>query len=67
MFTKGEGGFKDRDLQPFCFNVSDGALGAATVPALLGRDVRTLKDPTSKAVGQENYEAAKKPGINEVR
>ena len=20
MFNKGEGGFKDRDLQPFCFN-----------------------------------------------
>ena len=26
MFNKGEGGFKDRDLQPFCFNVSDGNL-----------------------------------------
>ena len=24
MFNKGEGGFKDRDLQPFCFNISDG-------------------------------------------
>src|SRR5262249_46283188 len=32
MFNKGEGGLKDRDLQPFCFNVSDGKITAATVP-----------------------------------
>ena len=67
MFNKGEGGFKDRDLQPFCFNLSDGTLVAATVPALVGKDIRTLKDPTGKAFGQENYDAAKKPGVNEVR
>jgi hypothetical protein len=24
MFLKGEGGFKDRDLYPFCFNILDG-------------------------------------------
>ena len=24
MFNKGEGGFQDRDLVPFCFNLSDG-------------------------------------------
>jgi hypothetical protein len=24
MFDKGEGGFLDRDLYPFCFNISDG-------------------------------------------
>ena len=39
MFNKGEGGFKDRDLQPFCFNVSDGKITAATVPNLLGTDI----------------------------
>ena len=44
MFNTGEGGFKDRDLQPFCFNVSDGKITAATVPNLLGTDIRTLKD-----------------------
>ena len=27
MFNNGEGGFKDRDLQPFCFNVSDDMSG----------------------------------------
>ena len=26
MFAKGEGGFLDRDLYPFCFNISDGKI-----------------------------------------
>ena len=26
MFNKGEGGFRDRDLYPFCFNISDGEI-----------------------------------------
>ena len=51
MFNNGEGGFKDRDLQPFCFNVSDGKLVAATVPSLLGTDVRALKDKTGNVFG----------------
>jgi hypothetical protein len=49
MFNKGEGGFKDRDLQPFCFNVSDGKIVATTVPNLLGTDIRTLKDKTARS------------------
>ena len=24
MFNKGEGGFRDRNLYPFCFNISEG-------------------------------------------
>jgi hypothetical protein len=57
MFNKGDGGFKDRDLQPFCFNVGDGAIVAATAPALLGKDIRTLKDPSGKVFGPDIYEA----------
>ena len=66
MFNKGEGGFKDRDLQPFCFNVSDGMLTAATMPSLLGTDVRTLKDKTGKPFGEEVYKAAMEGKITEV-
>ena len=66
MFNKGEGGFKDRDLQPFCFNVSDGTITAATMPSLLGTDVRTLKDKTSKSFGEEVYKAAMEGKITEV-
>lgn len=60
MFNKGEGGFKDRDLYPFCFNLSDGKFVAA-IQQLLGTDTRILKDPTGKVFGPELYAAAQKP------
>ena len=61
MFNKGEGGFKDRDLYPFCFRSGDGkgVAGPVSVPA--GTDTRTLKDPNGKAFGLELYAAAQKP------
>jgi hypothetical protein len=63
-FAKGEGGFKDRDLYPFCFNLSD---GIATAGPVKGRDVRTLKDPTGKGFGVDVYKGAEAEGkINEV-
>ena len=61
MFNKGEGGFRDRDLYPFCFRVGDGKLLATPVSVTSGTDVRTLKDPTGKVYGPEFYAAAQKP------
>jgi signal transduction histidine kinase len=64
MFNKGEGGFLDRDLYPFCANVSDGVLLAVANPNAkqnLGKDVRTLKDANGKAFGQELFAAGQKP------
>src|SRR6202163_4772583 len=48
MFNKGEGGFRNRDLYPFCIRIGDGkgVAGPLYVPA--GLDARTLKDPTGK-------------------
>jgi hypothetical protein len=66
LFNKGAGGFLDRDLQPFCFNLSDGKLVAATNPATLGVDIRTLKDKTGKSFGEENFKAAVDDKVNEV-
>ena len=60
MFTKGEGGFRDRDLYVFCSNMSDGklvALGNPNAQQLIGTDARTLKDSTGKAFGAEMYTA----------
>jgi hypothetical protein len=64
IFNKGEGGFLDRDLYPFCFNVSDGkvvAVGNPNAKQLIGKDARTFKDPTGKVYGLEIYAAAQKP------
>jgi uncharacterized protein YfiM (DUF2279 family) len=64
IFNKGEGGFLDRDLYPFCTNLSDGknvAISNNNAKQLLGTDARTLKDPTGKAFGMELYAAGQKP------
>ena len=61
MFNKGEGGFKDRDLYPFCFRLADGKGVATPVAVPAGTDLRTLKDPTGKVYGQEVYAAGQKP------
>jgi Single Cache domain 2 len=63
MFNKGEGGFKDRDLYPFCFNLSD---GIATAGPVKGRDVRTLKDASGNAFGEVIFKAGQDEKISEV-
>ena len=63
MFNNGEGGFRDRDLYPFCFNISDGkivAVGNPNTKGLLGTDRETLKGAT-KGLGLDVYTAAQKP------
>jgi signal transduction histidine kinase len=71
LINKGEGGFLDRDLYVFCFNVGDGKAVAngSTNPAAkktIGVDVRTLKDSTGKVFGQDLHDAAKEGSITEV-
>jgi len=64
MFAKGEGGFLDHDLYPFCFDISDGKIHPFANPngkQLFGTDARNLKDPTGKEFGKEQYAAAQKP------
>jgi signal transduction histidine kinase len=62
-FTKGEGGFKDRDLYPFC----GGADGNFTAhPTLAGKSLKELKDKAGKSLGEEIYKVAQEGKINEV-
>jgi Single Cache domain 2 len=61
MFNKGEGGFLDRDIFPFCFNLSDGINVATQTKQALGKDIRTFKDATGNAFGLELYAATEKP------
>jgi len=39
-FNDKAGGFRDRDLYVFCYNVSDGKFTAHPNPALMGTDIR---------------------------
>jgi signal transduction histidine kinase len=63
QFTKGEGGFKDRDLYPYC----GGADGLFTAhPKLVGQSLKDLKDKTGAAFGTQIYANAKEGQISEV-
>ena len=69
--NKGEGGYLDRDLYVFCFNIGDAKVVAtgSSNPAsrrVIGQDIRTLKDATGKMYGPELYAAAKEGQITEV-
>jgi hypothetical protein len=61
MFLKGEGGFLDRDLYPFCFRIADGKVLASPKAVQAGTDIRTLKDTNGNGYGPAIYAAARKP------
>jgi signal transduction histidine kinase len=63
MFTKGDGGFKDRDLYPFCGG-PDGNFTAH--PTLTGKSMKDLKDKAGKPLGEEMYKVAQEGKITEV-
>ena len=59
-FPKTDGGFRDRDLYVYCFNVTDGKFTAHVNPQLMGTDVRALKDAKDGApLGQKIFESVK--------
>lgn len=64
MFQKGEGGFKDRDLYPFCANAGDGAFTAH--PALMGKKIQDIVDKNGKKLGEEMQKVAAEGKISEV-
>ena len=63
MFTKGEGGFKDRDLYVFCGG-PDGNFTAH--PSLVGKSLKELKDKAGKPLGEEIYKVAQEGKVGEV-
>lgn len=52
-FNNPTAGFRDRDLYVFCYNMTTGAFTAHLNPALIGKDVRTIKagdDPLGQRI-----------------
>ena len=64
-FTKGEGGFKQKDLYPYCGG-PDGNFTAH--PTLVGKSLRDLMDKgtPAKPLGQEVYSTAQEGKVSEV-
>ena len=63
-FTTGSDGFKDRDLYPFCANVSDGLFSAH--PTLTGKSLKDLKDKDGKVLGVAILSSAQEGKVSEV-
>jgi hypothetical protein len=64
MFTKGQGGFKDRDLYVFCANASDGVLTAH--PYLKGEQLQDIKGKKGYPLGKEIMQNAAEGQIKQV-
>jgi hypothetical protein len=57
---KGENGFREGDLHPYCFNTTGGKVVASPLTRFMGTDIRAFKDPTGNAFGKGLYAAAQK-------
>jgi Single Cache domain 2 len=64
MFSKGEGGFKDRDLYVFSANASDGILTAH--PYLKGEHLQDIVGKKGFPLGEEIMRTATEGKIQEV-
>jgi signal transduction histidine kinase len=58
-FNRADGGFRDRDLYVYCFEKTTGKFTAHVNPALMGTDVRALKEKDGAPLGQKVFDAAK--------
>ena len=58
-FNKADGGFRDRDLYVFCYNMADGKFTAHPNAALMGTDVRALKEKDGSPLGQKIFDSIK--------
>jgi cytochrome c len=64
-FNSPTGGFRDRDLYVFCFDMTSGKFTAHVNPALMGTDARALK-VNGQPVGQMVFDAAKEGTVTTV-
>ena len=65
-FNKLDGGFRDRDLYVFCASMTDGKFSAHTNQALLGTDIRALKEKDGTPFGEKIFTEMKEGTINTV-
>jgi Single Cache domain 2 len=61
QFVKGEGGFLDGNLYPFCMRIADETSLATPKAVKAGTKTKTLKDAAGRAYGEELVAAAKQP------
>ena len=65
-FNKADGGFRDRDLYVYCFEKATGKFTAHVNAALMGTDVRALKEKDGGPLGEKVFDAAKEGTISTI-
>ena len=65
-FNKGEGGFKDRDLYVFCFDMNAQKMTAHVNQALLGASPKDIKEKDGSPLGEKVFAAMKEGTVNTV-
>ena len=65
-FNTSPGPYRDRDLYVFCYNTSDGKFTAHPNAALMGTDIRALKDKAGVALGEMIFKTAKAGSVDTV-
>lgn len=66
-FSKGEGGFKDRDLYVFCYDMTSAKFTAhGANQALIGTDIKALKEKDGSPLGEKVFNSAKAGTITTV-
>jgi signal transduction histidine kinase len=66
-FNTADGGFRDRDLYVYCFEMKTGNFTAHVNPVFMGTDVRALKEKDGSPLGQKIYDAVKEGTVTTVK
>jgi cytochrome c len=65
-FNKPDGGFRDRDLYVFCYEMPSGKFTAHVNQSLLGTNVKDLKEKDGSPLGEKVFNATKPGTISAV-
>jgi signal transduction histidine kinase len=65
-FNKADGGFRDRDLYVFCYEMNTGKFTAHVNPSLLGTDIRALKQRDGAPLGERIFGATKSETVSAI-
>ena len=65
-FSKGEAGFKDRDLYVFCFDMTTAKMSAHFNPSLMGQSPQDIKEKDGSPLGEKVFAAMKEGTVSTV-
>ncbi len=65
-FNKADGGFRDRDLYVFCYEMPSGKFTAHVNQSLLGTNVKELKEKDGSPLGEKVLNATKAGTVSTV-